>query len=312
MTPYDDLLLWASEKGQGSLSSLRDACSWTASAAGARQRGQDVLDDLLALGHLDVAGGRWAVTPTSLGLLADGGGNAVFLGARPRWFVDAMRDLDSASDARLRDLADHVYDYDLVEQRGPGTWFLGVGPEAPLAGLQTLGVRILEQPAEGLLRQAVAAQALVPAGRTVRPGELAGRLVIEGPLASGLITWEAVAGDNLPGYYRYLRNNQRVYAVRTAAGWLEMDYRWAVWCAAPSATSCIWYLPRKRRLFLPTTVRPPLELERALVLRTGRLPERAPAPEVTRVSAEMHAYDNITHSFAAQIAQLLGKEVKLV
>lgn len=312
MSPYDDLLLWASEKREGSLVGLRAACAWTAVAARAGQRARDVLDDLLALGHLDVSESKWSIVPATLALLADGGGNGVFVGARPRWLAEAMGNLDSAQDARLRKLADHLNDYDLMAQGGPSSWYLCLGPQTPYEAFEALGVRVIEHPAEGLLRRARDERGKPAELRTVRPGELVGRLVIEGSLATGSIAWETAAGDGSPGIYRYLRNNQRVYAARRSGGWLEMDYRWAVWCAAPSAASCIWYLPRKRRLYLAATVRPPLELERALVLRTGRLPERAPAPDVTRVSAEVLAYDNITHTFAAQIADLLGKEVELV
>ena len=312
MSPYDDLLLWASEKREGSLVGLRAACASTAAAAGTGQRGQDVLDDLLALGHLDASASRWSIAPATLAVLAEGGGNGVFVGARPRWLVEAMGDLDRAQDSRLRELADHVNDYELMAQVGPSSWYLALGPQAPLEAFEALGVRVIAYPAEGLLSRARNERGNPAELRTVRPGELVGRLVIEGSLATGSIAWETAAGDGAPGIYRYLRNNQRVYAARRSGGWLEMDYRWAVWCAAPSAASCIWYLPRKRRLYLAATVRPPLELERALVLRTGRLPERAAAPDVTRVSAEVLAYDNITHTFAAQVADLLGKEVKLV
>jgi hypothetical protein len=311
MTPYDDLLLWASEKQGGSLESLREACSWTASSVATGRRGQEVLDDLLALGHVEVADGRWAIVPTTLAVLADAGGNACFLGARPRWFLDSMHDLDGSSDSGLRDLADHVWDYDLVPQRGPGSWYIGLGPEAPVKALSSLGVRVIDSPAEALLQRAKAdgARGLL---RTARPGELAGTLVIEGPFATGSVVWEPVAGDRQPGCYRYLRNNQRVYAERTSEGWLEMDYRWAVWRAAPATAKCLWLSPRDRRLYVCSTARLPLELERAVVLRTGRLPRTGPALAVTGSNAVVATYDNITSGFATTVADLLGKELTLV
>jgi hypothetical protein len=252
------------------------------------------------------------IVPTSLAVLADAGGNGCFLGARPRWFVDAMRDLDSADDPALRELADHVWDYEPVAQRGPSSWYVGIGPEAPLKALATLGVRVLDSPAEALLEQARASHAERGLLRTARPGELAGRLVIDGPFATAQVTWEPVAGDRQLGFYRYLRNNQRVYAERTSEGWLEMDYRWVLWKAALPTSKCMWHAPRDRRLYVCTTARLPLELERALVLRTGSLPLSGPAPEVTGSAAVVHAYDNITSRFATTVASLLVMELTLV
>lgn len=325
MSPYDDLLLWASEKRHGSLSGLRAACAWAADRAGDGRRGRDVLDDLLALGHVDVRDGRWEVVPAALAVLPDAGGNACFVGARPRWLLEALGDLDEAATwkhrgrpyavdpagaEKLSVLADEIYDYGLIEQRGPGSWILKTGPEAPLDALTALGVRVLGNAADGALQRAIS-QGASPQVRTVRPGELAGRLAIEGTLLTASIAWEPASTDATPGVYRYMRNNQAVFAERTAGQWLEIDYRWAVWRAA-HRSACVWYEPRTRRLYLPTAVRPPLALERALVLRTGRLPTSQAAPKAGGVTTDVVAYENMTNAIATQVAALLGKETKLV
>lgn len=310
MSPYDDLLLWLSERREGGIASLRDACAWAAGLARPGLRGQDVLDDLLALGHVEVQEGRWAVTPSCLAVLADGGGNAVLVGARPRWLVEALAALDTAQDPALRELADDLYDHGLVAQEGPSTWYINVGPTASLSALRSLGVEVLTCPAEALLQRAHFERQRAPLVRSVRPGEPAGRLRLDGPTLSS-VTWEP-QDDHHQGTYRYLRNNQVVYAQRRSDGWLELDFRTAVWATVRRGAWCIWYSPRARCLSLPSAVRPPLDVERALVLRTGRLPSRGPRPAVTGTGAVVTTYCNITLALAEQVAALLEKEVTLV
>ncbi len=255
-------------------------------------------DDLLALAHVDVVDDRWRVTPPLLSVLADGGGNGVLVGSRATWLVDALADLDAHEDEGLRLLADHVYENSFVPQPGPSTWYFAAGPEAPLAALGTLGITVLQDAAGSLLSQTVArGPELV--GRTVRPGELVGRMTLSGPFSTSQVVWEPVTGDQQVGFYCYMRNRRRVYAERTPTGWLEMDFRWGVWRGAPRQAPCLWFVPRERRLLLASTVRPPLEVERALVLRTGRLPQRASVPEVTGGAAPVAAYLNVSHSVAS-------------
>ena len=144
--------------------------------------------------------------------------------------------------------------------------------------------------------------------REVRPGELIGKLD-PAALVEGRVDWLTVASDRSAGFYRYLRNNQRVYAQRSADGWFEIDYRWAVWLAQPASPRAAWFVPRDRFLYLRGVVRPPLEIERALVLRTGRLPIRLPAPNVTGSAEPVFIYINVTSQIAGQVADLLGKEL---
>ena len=62
VTPYDDLLLWASEKQCGNLGRAARSCAWTAGPWNHRA-GPDVFDDLLALGHVDAALGAGSSLP---------------------------------------------------------------------------------------------------------------------------------------------------------------------------------------------------------------------------------------------------------
>jgi hypothetical protein len=312
MTAYDDLLLWASEKRQGTLADLREACSFAAVRADDDRGWRPVHEDLLALGHVDLAGPGWRVTPPRLVRLADAGGLYLLLGARPGWLVKAMDDMDGHHDSGIRDLADHVYENSRIAQRGPSSWYIGLGPQAPLSALSAVGVRVLDDLSGSLLERGAS---LLADGirRSVRPGELLSRMVLEGPFVSHGVSWHPTSGDRDEGLYRYMRNNQRVYAFRTRDEWVELDYRSGVWRSLPRTGRYIWYLPRERRLVVAAAVRPPIRVERALFLRTGRVPQDGPEPRATgRPDAILRSYENITLGVATQVAELLRKELELI
>jgi hypothetical protein len=309
VTPHDDLLTWCSEKGAGSVASLRAACDWTASVVGDGATGRRILDDLLVLGHLQVADSSWRVTPPVLSLLSDGGGNGLLVGARPAWFVRTMDDLDSHPSPDLQALADHVFDNTRIEQQGPSSWYFSCGPEAPLEAMEQLGVRVVNDLAGAALLT------LVQRGpnrlmRTVRPGEIHARITSAGsPLSSGL-TWEPATGDRTPGIYCYLRNGRRVFAERTGDGWWETDFLWAAWSTIPSHVRTLWFVLSSRRLFAPADLRLPLEVERILALRTGRLPRVGPDPKVTGKDAPVACYDNVSLAVAETVAKVMKKELQ--
>ncbi len=194
--------------------------------------GRRILDDLRVLGHVHIADSSWRVTPPVLSLLSDGGGNGLFVGARPAWLVRAMDDLDNHPSRDLQALADHVFDNTRVEQKGPSSWYFSCGPEAPLEAMEEVGVRVVNDLAGAALRT------LVQRGpdrvlRTVRPGEIHARITSSGsPLSAGL-TWEPANGDGTYGMYCYLRNGRRVFAERASDGWWEQDFLWAAWGTIP-------------------------------------------------------------------------------
>ena len=308
MTPYDDLMNWCSEKDAGSLASLRAACDWTASSVGDGATGRRILDDLRVLGHVHIADSSWRVTPPVLSLLSDGGGNGLFVGARPAWLVRAMDDLDNHPSRDLQALADHVFDNTRVEQKGPSSWYFSCGPEAPLEAMEEVGVRVVNDLAGAALRT------LVQRGpdrvlRTVRPGEIHARITSSGsPLSAGL-TWEPANGDGTYGMYCYLRNGRRVFAERASDGWWEQDFLWAAWGTIPAHVQTLWFVLSSRRLYAPAQLRLPVEVERILALRTGRLPRVGPEPKVTGKDAPVACYDNVSLAVAEAVANVMKKEL---
>ncbi len=301
MNRYDELLLWASEVAGGRIGSLLASASWLI----ADRPPRDVVDDMVALGHVDLVKDRWTAVPTVLSRLVQGGGNSLVVGARPRWVVEAIDALDRSDDPEVVALSDHLTENMLVEQEGPSTWFLSFGHEAPIEVLSRVGVRRKDDLAGGLLQRLRTTQR--GNFRSVRPGEIVAQFVP----SSGdntLGEWEPVRTDHELGSYAYLQNNQRVHARRTSDGWLLMDRRWAEWLALPRNTPALWAAPRETSLYVLHSLRLPPDLERALVLRTGRLakvtrlPDNDSGPDVRR-------YSNIPHSLAEQVSGLLQKEL---
>jgi hypothetical protein len=298
---YDELLLWASEVVSGGIGSLLASASWLDPDRPPR----DVVDDLVALGHVDVAPGRWAVAPPVLARLAQGGGNSLVVGARPRWLVETIDGLDDSADPDLIALSEHLTENVLVEQEGPSTWYLSFGHEAPITALDRLHVRRMDDLAGGLLRRLRTTQ--VGTYRSVRPGEVVARFAAcSGPDTLG--EWEPARADNEPGSYAYLQNNQRVHARRTIDGWMLIDRRWAEWLALGRRTPVIWSAPRETSFYAHGSLRLPLEVERALVLRTGRLAPMTKLPD-TEKGPDVRRYSNVPHSLAEEVSRLLDKEL---
>lgn len=302
MNPYDELLVWASEVRTGSIESLRSAAAW----AVPQQPQHDVVDDLLALGHLEVADGRWRIARTALVALANGGGNSIVVGARPRWLLEVGQALDEASDPALAALADHLLENMFVPQRGPSTWFLSFGPEAPVEVLKQFGVAVLDDLSGALMNKLLTG---APPGerRSVRPGELVSYL---SPGNGEVPVWDPARFDADQGAYAYLRNNQRIYALRTEDGWIETDRRWAEWLGVPGVVPKLWSSPREGSMFVRASHRLPTSVERALVLKTGRLPEQDHLPGGGEPVPVLR-YSNIPYVMAERIARTLNKELHL-
>ncbi|MEI7059390.1 hypothetical protein WBG06_26455 [Nocardioides sp. CCNWLW239] len=308
-TPYDDLLLWASEIQAGSLASLNRAAEWVAANVTDATTGRQLIHDLHCLGHIETDERKWAVTPPTWTRLADGGGNGVLIGARPRWLEKQLDDLDGSEFKPLRDLADYVTENTKIAQEGPATWYLTVGPGADVAGLSEVGIRVRDDLAGGLVSH-LRSNGTPAVFREVRPGELAGRLVEGTQDGATGPEWESVSGDRRPGTYRYFRNHRLIYAEKIdATTWREREFRWAMWFPHESAHPQLLYVPTARHLYAVGAVRLPAEVERALVLRSGRLPRRGVAQEITHTDQPTARYENVTLAFAEAIAGILNKKV---
>ena len=302
MNAYDDLLLWASEVGAGPLSSLYAASSWVAPTRTPRE----VVDDLVALGHVDVSLGRWTVARTALTQLPNGGGNAVVVGARPRWVADAVDGLDATDDPALVGLGDHLLENLLIEQEGPSTWYLSFSHEGPLDAIDQLGMRLVDDLSGRLLARLRTTS--LGDFRSVRPGATVAKFAAGGNDSSAS-AWEPTRSDREPGGYVYLQNNQRVHARRTPDGWIVMDRRAVEWLELGRRRPLLWAAPREASLYVHAGWRLPPAVERVLVLRTGRLGTICRLPEAEG-GVDVRRYTNISNAVAEDVAALLDKELK--
>lgn len=311
VTPYDALLLWASEREMGSMAVLNAAADWTAYRIGRDCSARDRIDDLQVLGHLTCEGRTWRVTPPTWTRLADGGGNGLLFGARPRWLLAHLKDLDSSTEPAISKLADFVGENRRVPQAGPATWYFSTGPGNEIEALDALGVRTRDDIAGGLLAR-LENDGAPGQERTVRPGELLARLVDDSQFSDGGPEWAPISGDLRTGVYRYLRNNQIIVAEKTGDGrWIERDLRWALWLARDPGRKRLIYSPSQRSLTVRDGIRLPMEIERALVMRSGRLPKRISVSAQTgRTQATAH-YENVNLAFAEGVAKALNREVEM-
>lgn len=81
MSPYEQLLHWAAEVGEGKLGAFSDAHAW---ATGEEVPAMQTLRVMTALGHVEVdwSGRRWAAVSPTITLLPDAGGYGLVVGAR--------------------------------------------------------------------------------------------------------------------------------------------------------------------------------------------------------------------------------------
>jgi hypothetical protein len=306
MAAHDDLLLWCSEVREGSVARLREACAWTAQKSPLSWSAWEVMSDLVALGHIEVdfETSRWQVVRPTLSLLADGAGLGLMVGARPRWLRNRLEALHKD----FSDVADELFLFDELEQAGPSSWYAEAGLGLTAGALSSVGLRLVDDLAGAQLGSLLDGWD-VGKTRVVRPGELTHRMLIEGNALTGSVTWEPMESDRSPAMYKYLRNNRPIVAERAGDSWQELDQRAAVWRALPPTSRCLWVAPREHRLLVAAIERLPVPLERALVLRSGRLPATAPVPAATGSPQPVRIYENISTSLAGHVAALIGKEL---
>jgi hypothetical protein len=298
---YDVLLEWASERGGGRISDLRRV------AAGLVRENdlENLIDDLVALGHLDRHGASWRIAPPLLTRLADGGGNSLLVGARPAWLVDALAALDAHAEPSLVVLGEHVYENVLVPQHGPSSWYFSITSEGDPSALASLGVHAVDD-ASGAVLTGLLENGPPGTRRTVRPGELIGSLPADHARFVGYSTQH----DSEPSAYVYLRNGQRIFAQRRADGtWFETSRAWARWLGCVHRKRLLWASPRDRCLFVAAEIRLPSEVERVVLLRSGRLPESVALPDGVEAGRRVVRYVNVTYSIAESIAGLLRKDL---
>ena len=316
---YDVLLQWVSERGDGSLTSFRQAHDWLAATEpdSAREHWTWTLQSLQSLGHLEIdwQARRWEVAPSTIVTFVGGGGYALLCGGRPGWFV---RRLDSlATDPDLGYLAGSILLEDPVPQdRGPALRLVTLDEDEDAAQLcAALGVEYSPFAADQLLHLLPALTEMLRAGhRTDRdlPGGVLPERMGAGDPGRPLFEDADDPARVPPGAYRVALFDTRRYFYVHRPGEIFEAGRGEVIYAE---------LRRRQRhvlqwdqddgsLLVPARFRLPDLCERAAVLRTGLLP----ATEITGFAHERTAYlryRNVDRAFADLLGRKLGQRITI-
>jgi hypothetical protein len=315
---YDVLLQWVSERGDGSLTSFREAHDWLASAEASTdsEHWTWVLQSLQSLGHIEVDWGtrRWEVAPSTIATTVGGGGYALLCGARPAWFLRRLDNL--ATDPDLAQLADSIIlERPVPQAGGPSLQLVTLDEDQDAAEVcAALGVQYSPFAADRLLHVLPSLTDLLRAGRRKDPDLPGG--VLPARMGDGepghAVFEEARDSDPIPGAYRLaLFDTRRYFYVHSPDVIFEVGRGEAVYAELRRrGRHVLRWDERDVALLVPSRFRLPELYDRAAVLRTGLLP----SIEVGS-SAHSHAkflrYRNIDRAFATFLGRQLGQLIQV-
>ena len=315
---HDELLEWCSERGDGTLESFDEAVAWLTTHK--RGRDQDlepglVAYQLQALGHLEVdwKTSRWAIAPTCITILDDAGGNALLIGARPRWLMRRLLTLHADPDEELRDdiAPDVILHGDVAQfaRNGPSAVYLTAPEDEVIERLcSKLGIRY-EQRIEERLRSVLPdLQTYLDFGfaQATPPGFSARRLE-----PTSRSRWVDVDDDAAPGAYEYRGYGPARYFFRAPDGELSQADKWIVVHAELRRRSLkvLQWSPETRSLYVPAALPLPLLYGRCAVFRTGLLPRVLSEPPKGLEKSPWYRwlqYENVPIKLATTLASKLG------
>ncbi len=310
----DYLLLWLSAKEQGSWSQFRGAVEelcveQDAESSGVvdnADRADEIGSDLpfyqrnrfalQRLGHVEFFSNEaeqgWRVVPPVVALLPSDSGEGILCGARSSDLIERL---------------DRVDDVDIIRADGPG-----MPQRIEIRG--TSHAVALAASRLGVLVQANAATAILSAVPVVRDPAAWNRTTIPETqgwtvhrFSSSRLGWtESTRTDatkTRTGFFRFVMKHQRFYYLR----WFDHTYRVPVqvgkYVVMRKTRDLVAYDAVTRTLSVPVSCRPPLLIERALILCAGLLPAfDAPSRRLK--------YTCIPPNVARLTAQLLWQEVR--
>jgi hypothetical protein len=305
----DHLLLWLSARGAGSWSQFRAAVEElhvqrqpdSEDDAEAEHSGSDlpvyheVRFTLQRLAHVEfrsgTAGHRWRVVPPSLAFMPGGGACGLLCGARSVGLL-----------ARLGEIADlEVTDVEGMPQR---VLLRGESRGDLASRARELGLHVQESApvailcaVPGVRETAVWARAEVPA----TPGWTVHRFSSRG------LRWTAIHQDEVrhgsAGLFRFVMKHQRFYYLRWKGRTYQVPVQVGKYAVMRRRQAVLSYDANTKVLSVPAVCRPPLLIERALVLCSGTLPRFNPAS--SRVE-----YTEVPREVVRLAAQLLCQEVR--
>ncbi len=306
----DHLLLWLSAKGAGSWSQFRAAveelhvqrqASPPDDPDASDRSGSDlpvyheVRLALQRLGHVEFRAGEaehaWRVVPPSVAFLPGASATGLLCGARSAALLE-----------RLHDVADvEVLPVEGMPQR---VVLRGVSQDALAAGARALGLHIQEAAPIAILCaipgvRDPATWLAAPMPQT--PGWTVHRF------SPSHLQWTSVPQDEAAhagtGLFRFVMKHQRFYYLRWRSRSYKVPVQVGKYAVMRKRHGALSYEPARGILSVPAICRPPLLVERALVLCSGVLPRFDPLSR--RVE-----YAEVPRDVARLAAQLLCQEVR--
>lgn len=305
----DDLLLWLSAKSAGSWSQFRAAVeelhvqrqAGLPDDSGGEHSGSDLpvyheaRFALQRLAHVEFLSGgsghAWRVVPPSLALVTSANPFGLLCGARSTALLERLRTVVGVEMSPI--------------EGGPQRVVLHGDSEAAIAArARDFGLHVQESAPIALLCAIPAVRDVAkwsPTEMPVTPGWTVHRFSPSG------LQWIAVSQEETAhggtALFRFVMKHQRSYYLR----WRGRSYRVPVqvgkYAVMGKRHAAISYDAGRRAFSFPAVCRPPLLIERALVLCSGVLPHFDP------VSARVE-YAEIPRDIVRLAAQLLCQEVR--
>jgi hypothetical protein len=257
---------------------------------------------------------RWAVAPPVVTVLDDSGGNAVLVGARPRWLMRRLDLLHVDPDPEVRSLAERIVPYEPRQQNGaPSARFLTGPQDDTLEQLcARLGIRFEQRVALRLRDALPTLDSYLASGRSVTapPGMTAKRFVTEPPPG-----WIDVDDDSQDGAYEYEAYGAPRYQFCTGGERFEAEKSVVVYAELRRCgRAALFYDPELDSMYVPGRLPLPLLAARCLVLRTGLLPIffHRPTDGIDPALGGLNRYPNIPLLHYKAICESVGQPLTLV
>jgi hypothetical protein len=308
---YDRLLTWCSERGEGSIDSFVEAHDWLCRTHGEPEAGNArlVLYHLSTLGHVEVDAvrDRWAVTPSAFTVISNSGANALLVGARPKWLMARLADLDNDQDADVQALASHIYPNPPIPQkRAPSARYFTLSCDEDMAALcARLKIRFEHRVAERLASALPNFDSYLAYGQVDHPphGFRPRRLNVD------TLKWEETDDDGSPGAYEYEGHGRR-YIFNDGTRLVQGDRGVVEYAELRRARRwVIYHSTTDDSMFVPARAPLPLLYARTAVLRTGLLPlfTTEPIGGVDPQLGPMLRYHNVPRWLSTTISRALGQ-----
>jgi hypothetical protein len=288
--PHDHLLEWASESSAGTWAQWCDA---------ARELGVEpnsAMRDMGALGHVEIdwSTNRFSCAPPTAAYLHGSSGCLFLTGARPRGFLDALRQLE----AKREDLGFYVHE-PISQRRGPQTILVEIELDDAAAVCDAADLRWAFDPAGYIARALPKANLDDLASRELQPPR---DDIPRQRFDPQLMRYRRErADDPLHGLWSYEGYRRAEAWLHDGASWWYVPTReYAPYLACPQSTFLRYRETLRQLLVSDSAPLPPLHA-RAATLASGRLPQRAGAK-----GSPAWCYENVSPELATCIAQSLG------